>query len=113
MVSGVLSNGHLAIWRAVSCLAMSVLQRLVEAGADVPDEAQRVACLPWRAVEESQEQRAEMFARAARGRPAADDGVERLRDFDFHPAGAARAGVEAVGALADDALEVVLPRQVE
>ena len=50
---------------------------------------------------------------AAGRRPAANHGVQRLRGLDLHPTLAARADVKAVGPLANDAFQVLLPGQIE
>src|SRR5207249_690533 len=79
----------------------------IEAAAGVADEAEGLL------VVKAEKNGAEGDAAIARGGPTADDGVKRLRDFDFGPTGAAVADVTAVDAFGDDAFEALGFGEVE
>src|SRR6266851_5223848 len=80
-----------------------LLRSLMEPAAHVPDELE---CL---SVVKSEQQRTKVAAAPARLSPSAHHRVERLRRLDLHPLCASQTRIAAIGALADDSLEPLLP----
>src|ERR1700730_5369236 len=81
-------------------------QPLVQAGANVADEAQLVALV------EAQQKWAKVAASSPGRCPSAHNGVERLRCFHLHPILAAQADVVAIDALSDNSFQIFLSRQL-